>query len=167
MKASSSTVNLLRTSQAASFLSCSRFHLAHLIRAGQLTVVDVRVPGHQRPRWRVPRASLERFILRRTDGTGGKKFWPGFLDKYSGKAKPGAAMQSKKLPSIGTPALAASGTGDTCVDDKQDPSPTRAPGLGTDGAQSSRETNKCLPSSAGQENQDCHDGSSPTKHLLP
>jgi hypothetical protein len=93
MKARRPKSNLLRILEAAAFLRCSKSHLARLIRAGQLTLVDIRDPARKRPRWRVTRASLEGFILRRTDCTRGKKFWP----NLGGQAKANAAMRSPTL----------------------------------------------------------------------
>ena len=92
---------LLRVREAAAFLQCCRNHLRRLMRAGQLTAIDVSHPERNRPAWRITRASLDRFILRSTECTGGKNFWP----NLSGEAKPNAAMRSKSLRGIATPGL--------------------------------------------------------------
>lgn len=69
--------------------------------AGQLTAVDVSYPKRNRPVWRITRASLERFISRSIECTGGKNFCP----NLSGNAKPNAAMRSESLRGIATPGL--------------------------------------------------------------
>lgn len=58
---------LLSPQQVADALGISRRTVYELFRTGQVETVDVSVTGRQKPRRRVSRAALERFVKNRTE----------------------------------------------------------------------------------------------------
>ena len=57
---------LLSVKETAERLGVSIGHIHHLIAGGDLTVVDIRKPGSQRPRYIVPMKVIDQWIESRT-----------------------------------------------------------------------------------------------------
>jgi len=61
-------VDLLRPRDVARRIGCSESHVRRLINIGELTVIDISVPGSSSTKYRVTHESLADYIARRTDG---------------------------------------------------------------------------------------------------
>ena len=61
----------LTPSEVAAYMGVTMRHVRNLIDCGALEAISVAVPGATRPRWRVSRDSVVKFVLSRQADVGG------------------------------------------------------------------------------------------------